>query len=203
MRPYKMKGILVHALPFSCIEEAKENVSLLCRTFEFYSVKIPSINGSPPIEIDTSRMQEFIAKAFGYCDWATLTLILASEKPPSYIDMDICIDEIYENLSKRIASYINAEFLTENIQRAFSLAKFGCAPKVHSNADCYISYFQCKTLEQWKQLQVLQAAHTRATRYRRRMSPYESSMAQYWYDKAVAKVLGDKVPRKPRRRKEA
>jgi hypothetical protein len=198
-----MKGILLNTLPFNCIEEAKENVSLLCRTFEFYSVKIPSINGSPPIEIDTSRMQELIAKAFGYCDWATLTLSLASEKPPSYINADICFDELYENLSKKIASYLNAELLTENIKRALSFAKFGYAPKVRSDADCYISCFQCKTLEQWKQLQVLQAAHTRATRYRRRMSPYESSMAQYWYDKAVAKVLGDKAPRKPRRRKEA
>jgi hypothetical protein len=197
-----MKRILVRTLPFSCIEEAKENVSLLCRTFEFYSVKIPGVNGSPPIEIDTLRMQELIAKAFGYSDWAILTLSLSSEKPPSYINTDICIDEIYGNLSKKIASYLNAEFLTENIQRAFSFAKFGCAPKVRSDAACYISCFQCKTLEQWKQLQVLQAAYTRATRYRRRMSPYESAMAQYWYNKAVAEVLGDKVPRKPRRRKE-
>lgn len=191
----------MHTLPFTCIEEAKENVSLLCRTFEFYSVKAPGLNGSSSVEIDTLRMQELIAKAFEYPDWTALTLSLSLEKPASYLDTNICLDKIYDILSKKIAGYLNADLLADNIQRAFSFAKFGCTPKVRSEAARYISLFPCKTAEQWRQLRVLQAAYTRTTRYRRRMSRYESDMAQYWYDKAVADVLGDKVPRKPRMRK--
>ena len=192
----------MHTLPFTCVEEAKENASLLCRTFEFYSVKAPGLNGSSSVEIDTLRMQELIAKAFEHPDFVALTLSLSSEKPASYLDTNICLDKIYEILSKKIAGYLNADLLTDNIQRAFSFAKFGCTPKVRSEAAHYISLFPCKTAEQWRQLQVLQAAYTRATRYRRRMSRYESDMAQYWFDKAVAEVLGDKVPRKPRMRKD-
>lgn len=183
-------------LPFSCPQEAKENSYAAVRSFEFFNIHTTNPDDGMPMRLGLQRIQDLIAKAFGFVQWIDLISTLNSEHLTVYLDTKN-IEESHRAIAVLFSRILNSEHLAEKIKRALSFSAFGCSPKVRNNEYFLLYNLPCKTIDQWHELINLQSAYAYHSRYDNRRSEYENKMLKYWHDKAVAELLGTKLPSRP------
>jgi len=186
-------------LPFGSLEEANENITLLKKSFRFCMVRIPDTQDMELVEVGHQRTQEHVAKAFGFCTWKNFAQAFNGNYEVDYFNPPIDTKERRSALATKLSKSLNVPHLTERIERALAVSAFGCTHSVRFFGEALLNSELCKNInvEQWDELQALEAAHRRHSRYNHRLSTYEIKMNDYWREKAIAKILGNPPPRKP------
>lgn len=191
----------MHILPFFGIAEAKENALALHKAFQFYCLSYASAaNDTEARPVGLQRTQEVIAKALGCINWCDLVGTLAlTTRRPIYFDSNGSARAPHTELAARLLPFLSHEDKGRRVYAALSYSAFGCSPSARKSAYEMIKLMPCKTLDQWHQLQRLEAGYSYVTRYRSNRTIYEYDLLRWEYDKKVAQILGTPVPRKPRK----
>lgn len=189
----------MHILPFFGIAEAKENALALQKAFQFYSLSYASAaNGSEARELGLQRTHELIARALGCISWHDLVRTLAlKRRRPIYFDSNVSARAQHMELAARLLPFLSHEDKDRRVHAALSYSAFGCCPSARKSAYGMMKLMPCKTLDQWHQLQILEAGYSHATRYRSNRTVYECDLLRWEYDKKAALILGTPAPRKP------
>ncbi|CAJ0700291.1 hypothetical protein LMG18102_03183 [Ralstonia mannitolilytica] len=190
----------MHTFPFSSVAEAKENASALHKAFRFYSLSYKPTNGGEVLPLGLQRTRELVAKALGCKSWYDLVRILTLGKVrPVYFDSQGSTRLHYSSLVARLSPLLSHEDIERRLNAALSYSAFGCSLKERKWADHMMKLMPCKTVEQWHELQRLEAGYAYVTRYRSNRTPYEAKMLRWQHEKNVAQVLGTPIPPKPRK----
>lgn len=188
--------------PFSCVEEAKENARLLCRTLGYYSIcrSDAPIGGKPANDISLQETQELMAQAFCCAGWNDLARRLALNSA-AYYDQGKDPKPSHYALAERLGKILGTGVEVDAIYRAIATAALGCAPPARNQARRFFSNLPCRTAEQMGRLMQIESAYSYHSRYNRDRTAFEIRMLEYFRAKAVAEITGGTTPRKPRRRK--
>ncbi|KVU55609.1 hypothetical protein WK68_24680 [Burkholderia ubonensis] len=189
----------MHILPFFSIAEAKENAVALQKAFQFYCLRYASAaNDSEAHALGLQRTHKLIAKALGCINWNDLVGTLALKtRRPIYFDSNGSARAQHTELAARLLPFLSHEDKGRRVYAALSYSAFGCCPSARKSAYGMMKLMPCKTLDQWHQLQMLEAGYSHVTRYRSNRTAYECDLLRWEYDKKVAQILGTPVPRKP------
>jgi len=186
----------MHILPFCSIKEADENARALRSGFVFYSVWGTEDNGGPA-RLGLQRTRMLIARGVGCTCWRDLSATLAIGGRAVYCDSVGELNAIYQEIASRMARTLEDGSKLDKILAALHYSGFGRELAARKEAYSLMRLMPCKSLDQWHELQVLQAGYSYVSRYHCHRSAHEIAMLRWEYEKNVAKVMGTKAPRKP------
>ncbi|CAB3722910.1 hypothetical protein [Achromobacter kerstersii] len=194
----------MNTLPFFSIDEAKENALALNGAFQFYSLSYaPTADGGEAFPLGLQRTQELVAGVFGFERWSDLIRTLAVGNVHSvYSDSQGPAGEHYRKLTIRLSPLFSHEDAERRVYAALSYSAFGRCPTKRKWARRTMRQMPCKTVEQWHELQRLEAGYSYVTRYRSNRTAYEAALLRWEHEKNVAQLLGNPLPRKPRKPQE-
>lgn len=193
----------MHTLPFLSIAEARENALALNKAFHFYSLNRKSTaEGGEALPLGLQRTHELVAQIVGFKRWPDLIKRLTvGNACTRYFDAQGSPAEHHRRLAAILSPLLSSEDAERRTFAALSYSAFGCCPAERKWAHQMMSLMPCKTVEQWHELQRLEAGYSYVTRYRSNRTPYEAELLRWEHKKNVAQVLGSAVPRKPHERR--
>lgn len=184
-------------LRFAGVEEALTHMAALDESLIYYELDVSISRVDVSEDFPFSRTCELVAKVFKYCEWECMEIALLENLPPSYLHFHEVFG--HENsLIDRFLPFFHQEVDYWRVAGALRRAGFGACPALFDKQRIARKSDQCKSIEEKRALQVVDRGFRNMTRYR----VTDKEMAEFIRirDEEVAKILGHKRPRQPRRR---
>ena len=184
-------------LPFSSVDEAHDNAKLLCRAFSYCSIAKKNRETGQHEDLSLQQTQNLIAKLFGFARWEDLTArLIKGTDQVKYINRTRGEKDVLLVYSKKILSIIPFDSTPEKVLRALTIGGFGTDYRTRNLNRKLLHDKLIDKLEKFQELQALSAVQQYHSRYNQHRNFREIQIMERNYERAVAKVLGTKMPRK-------
>ena len=193
---------LMNTLPFSTVEEARENLDLLKRTLEYFSIESRSPKTGAEKLLGLQQTQRIVSNILGFARWEDLTACLEmGGMRVVYFDKSVVGSEAKRDFVNKFFLALNTRSSLERVDRALFFSGFGCEYEKRSVPRMLLDDKLINKIEKlWKVFDI-QIVHSYHTRYNQNRTQYENDLLNWQYNYSIAEALETGLPKKPRKKK--